>query len=96
MAKPDRKKWPRLAQAWDNYGHAKKFEDLFDMKASPHGYAVLAWMEGDMVNYADLSQGYGPDGQDWDFQNDSHDPIPLAVWKNAKIAEMCDWLDIKD
>jgi len=94
MAKPDRKKNPKLATAWDAYGHVIPWEDLIDAKFGRHGYVALAWMEYGMVNYADLSQGYGPNGQDWEMQNDSHDTVELAVWKKAKVVPECDWLDI--
>ena len=84
--KPGRKKNPALAAAWDAYGHSIAWEDLFDAKfRGDGGYVALAWMEGDEVNYADLALA-----PDWDMQNDGHDPVPLALWRRAKVDPYCD------
>ena len=93
MAKPDRKKWPRLAKAWDDYGHSIAWNDLFDMKCGQHQFVALAWMEGDLVNYATLA-GDGNVETTWEMQNDGHEPVPLSKWKKARVVPDCDWLDI--
>lgn len=95
MAKPDRKKWPNLAKAWDDYGHSIEWGGLFDMKAAgTHNFVVLAWMEDGLVNYATLS-GIEDEGKiAWEMQNDGHEPIPLSKWKKARIVPECDWMDI--
>jgi outer membrane protease len=91
--KPDRKKWPTLAKAWDDYGHQISWDELFDMKVGAHGYVALAWMEGERVNYADLAT---PDrGKTWEMQNDGHEDVDLKTWKKAKVVPECDWLDIE-
>ncbi len=91
--KPDRKKWPQLAAAWDAYGHSKRWEDLFDIK-SDGSYACLAWMEGQVVVYADLAW----DGETWQWQNDScHQDPPLTVarWRTGRIVPDCDTIVFK-
>jgi hypothetical protein len=87
--KPTRKKWPKLAKYWDDYGHSINFDDLFDLKATDH-YAVVAWMEDGMVNYADLSRI--DDG--YEMNNDGHELISLKSWKGARIKPECDWMII--
>ena len=89
--KVSREKYPAIAKAWDDYGHSIAFEDLFDMKMGDHPYVVLAWMEGDLVNYADLASSDGE--KSWEFQNDGADPIPLSLWKKLKVAPGCDWME---
>jgi len=93
MAKPDAKKNPMLKQAWDEYGHMIKWEDLFDMKMDRGCYAVVAWKEKDgTIGMADLARG-GHD-QPWEMQNDGHQEITEADWKKLKIKEDCDWFVI--
>ncbi len=92
--KPDRKKFPKLAAAWDAYGHCKKWEELFDLK-SDGSYACLAWMEGDEVVYADLAW----DGENWQWQNDScmeDEPLTVARWKKGRIIAMCDRIEFPE
>ena len=95
MKPPSREKNPKLAAAWDAYGHMIPWEKIVDAKFGAHGYVALAWIEHGRVYYADLSQGYGEDGQDWEMQNDSHDDISIETWKRAKVVRDCDWLDIR-
>lgn len=90
--KPDRKKWPALAAAWDSYGHSIAWDDLFDMKVGSHGYVALAWMEGEEVNYADLAS---PERGTWEMQNDGHESVPLAQWRKARVKPECDCLEFK-
>ena len=92
MSKPDWKKWPNLAKAWDAYGHSIGRDSLFDMKSDRGAYAALAWMEEGEVNYADLASPDG--GKTWEMQNDGHEPVPLAIWKKMRVAPECDWLEL--
>jgi hypothetical protein len=92
MAKPDAKKWPSLKQAWDDYGHMIKWEDLFDMKSDRGCYVVLAWKEGENINMADLARAGA--AHPWEMQNDGHDDITLAEWKRLRIKPECDWFEI--
>lgn len=96
--KPNRKKWPNLAKAWDEYGHGVKFEDLFDMKvATTHCYVALAWIEKDgeeeWVNYADLASA--DNGKTWEMQNDGHEFLTKKQWREARVKPDCDWLELK-
>jgi hypothetical protein len=95
MAKPTRKNWPNLAKCWDDYGHAIKFEDLFDVKVGEHGYVALAWKTEDgMVDYADLSSA--DKGETCEMNNDGHEPVTLRAWRKATIPADCDWLDFDE
>lgn len=94
MAKPTREKYPTLAKAWDDYGHTVKFEDLVDMKvATTHHYVALMWMDND--DYCEYAELYSVDnGATWEFIQDGTEPIPVKVWRKAKVVPDCDHLDI--
>ncbi|WP_336801699.1 hypothetical protein [Kaistia sp. MMO-174] len=94
MAKLSRKKWPTLAEAWDNYGHQIAFDDLADAKVRSDGaYVVLAWKAGDGFCVADLA--YSPFNRSWEMQNDSSDQLTPAQWRALYIVPECDWWRIK-
>jgi hypothetical protein len=96
MAKPNAKKWPKLAAYWAEYGHMIKWEQLFDMKVRDDGcYVVLAWKESNgkvsMADLARVSRGWPfPAPVAWEMQNDSFEPITPAQWKKLRIDAYCD------
>lgn len=84
-----------LKEAWDEYGHAIKFEDLIDYKIRPdHCYIVVAWRQEDgMIDMADLARPSR--SSDWDMQNDGHStPISDKDWNKLHIVPHCDWFVI--
>lgn len=88
MAKIDPKKWAKLKEAWDAYGHATTFEELDGLKTDSRcGYVVVRWTSPHGVEMADLARGgSGP----WEMQNDGIGPITEAEWKNLRIEPECD------
>lgn len=99
MSKPSAKRWPKLKEAWDQYGHVIPWDELFDIKSRDACYVCLAWRDGvsrngeEMVDYADLARP-GSEGE-WEMQNDGHDPITMKQWRTSRIAwDGCDWLTV--
>ena len=84
--------WPELKKAWNDYGHAIKFEDLFDYRLRIDGYyIVVAWKNGDGdVECADL---YRTQNSEWEFQNDGCEPMTTEQWIRVKITPHCDSFD---
>lgn len=87
----DAKKWPKLKEAWDAYGHGTPFEKLHDVKAQRGCYAVVCWKtEGGRLELADLARG--GEQMEWEMQNDGFvDSITEAEWRKLRIVPECDW-----
>ena len=91
MAKPDAKKWPKLKQYWDDYGHMKSWDQLVDMKTNG-AYAALAWDDDGEIQYAGLYCA----GGEWEMLNDGGDAISKKQWTGARIKPDCDYLIIPE
>lgn len=87
----DAKKWPALKEAWEEYGHGVKWEDLHGAKTDGRNcYVVVCWRtpEGNLA-LADLART--SIGGKWEFQNDGMSPdITDAEWAKVKIEPDCD------
>lgn len=98
MAKPDAKKFPKLKEAWDEYGHCIAWDKLFDIKlkywmGSSGGLACLAWKHEDgMIEYAEMELVGGV----WEMNNDGGEAITLKQWQAATIPDECNWLSVPD
>lgn len=91
----DERKWPKLKEAWDAYGHAVPWNELHACKTDGRGcYVVVCWRtpEG-TLSMADLART-GPDAA-WEMQNDGMSPdITDAEWRKLRIVPDCDWFEI--
>lgn len=87
------KNYPKLKQAWDEYGHAIPWDQLDGYAKNPSDwYVVLRWkMPDGMIDMADLAFN----GEIWDMQNDGFEPITEADWRKLKIPSQCDWFVIE-
>lgn len=95
-------RFPMLKEAWEAYGFAATWDDVVDVKMrSDACYCVVRFKDPNVIRagthepwmeVADFVRGDPNDP--WEVQNDGHNAISDAEWKELRIVPDCDWFEI--